>query len=143
AFSEREPERGNVLQVLDRVPKRVDAAGPAAMCLFQSLHETVELTFLFERRINQDKTALFLRRQMRAECEPAIELNDAGLEVTLKAGAERFCVFRVEFDGRQAVLLTQQMASNHGRAWILVQVCAGIDGLNAIEQRGNQISFCL
>ena len=72
--------------VLDRIPERIDAARPAPVRAHEPVDEAVELALLLEGRIDQHQPALFLRRQMRAERQPAVELDGPDLEI---AGEQR------------------------------------------------------
>ena len=115
------PEGADRRAVLDRIPQRIDAARPAPVRLAQTVDEAVELALFLEGRIDQHQAALFLRRQMRAERQPAVEFDDAGLEIAGKQRLQLRGILGMQFDGRKPVLLAQQMPRDQRRARIFVR----------------------
>ena len=111
-------EIGDRHAVLDRIPERIDAARPAAMRFDEPVDDAVEFARLLERRIDQHQPALFLRRQLRAERQPAVEFEHAHLDVAGEQLLQPRRVLRMQFDRKQPVLLAQQPADDQRRAGI-------------------------
>src|SRR5690606_40012881 len=75
-----------------------------------SLHDALPIfSRLLVRRVHQDHAALLLRRQMGAERQPAIERDDARLDIPVELPAQGFRIDRMQFDRRQPVLPAQQL----------------------------------
>ena len=72
---ERGDEGVDLARLLERIPQRIDAAGPFAMRLDQARRPGARTRRLLEGRIDQHQAALFLGRQMGAERQPAVELR--------------------------------------------------------------------
>ena len=95
--------------VLDRIPEQQHRpAWPFAMRRADRIGGARQFVFLLVGRIDQDKAALFLRRNIRIQCGPAVDRDrlDAGVtvQVARRARASRSAF---EFAGDQPVLRTQ------------------------------------
>src|SRR5690606_470029 len=116
-----------------RIPKRVDSTRPAAMRLAQPFDNPVELAFLLERRIDEDEPSLFLRREMCAESQPAIELHHPGLEITMEKRLKPVRIFRMEFNGGEAILAPKEMARQQRRTGIAFDRSFSIDRPDGVQ----------
>ena len=85
---ERASEAVDLARVLQRIPERIGAAGPAPVRLDEPRDQPLELAVFLERRIDEDEAALLLGRHVRAERQPAVERDDAHLDVAGEQRAE-------------------------------------------------------
>src|SRR5713101_1178887 len=70
-----EPMRQNVggLTFFERIPQQINATCPFAVGGFERIAEAREIKGVLERRVNQDKSAPLLGRDIRIEGGPAVD----------------------------------------------------------------------
>src|SRR5690606_14534019 len=94
-FLQRPVESGRRCPLLQGVPEAVDAAWKASPGLREALGQPLELAVFLEGRVDQHDAALLLRRQVRAERQPAVETGDAALEIAVEQPVQRFIIVRM------------------------------------------------
>ncbi len=109
-FLERLMEGRDRRTLLDRVPQAIDAGRKPPPCSGKPINQPVVFPIDLERRIDQNDAALFLRRQVRTERQPAVEFGHAHLIVALEKTRQSAAVVRVKFHRGQTVLRAKEHA---------------------------------
>ena len=79
--------------------------------LIERVGHAVELARLLEGRVDQHQPAPFLGRQLRAERQPAVELQHPRLDVAGEELPEFGRILWMKLDREQPVLLAQKAAA--------------------------------
>ena len=111
---------GDQGRALQGIPDGIDAAGPALQRLGKSFGDGVDLVGALEGRVDQDEAALFLRRHVGAERQPAVEGDRLGLDVAGKERLQRRGIGGMQFIGGEPVLRPQQAPRDERRTGIAV-----------------------
>ncbi|MNT03639.1 hypothetical protein D3C72_1381860 [compost metagenome] len=122
--------------LLQRIPEAEGAAGKAAIALGEAVSEPLVLALDLEGRVDEDQATLFLRRQVSAERQPAIEFGDPALEVAIEEPVQCLVIIRVQLHRRQTVLRAKKHADELRRTGIARQLRTGVELAN-----GRQIRF--